>query len=131
MRASEPAFYADKFEAKTLEDKLTASGTFAITKTTGGSGLFFGFFHGEQPGASGRPVGSLGMDFDCEGSGARLAVRLITAKNQSCSTFITPFIPGKFRPTPIRNDGTRYAWTLDYDPQAAGGRGQVTFTIHG
>src|SRR3954469_17921872 len=37
MRASEPAFYADKFEAKTLEDKLTASGTFAITKTTGGS----------------------------------------------------------------------------------------------
>ena len=56
-----------------------------------------------------------GMDLDGEGSGARLTVRLITGRNQSCGTFITPFIPGKFRPTPIRNDGTRYAWNLDYD----------------
>ena len=71
------------------------------------------------------------MDMDCEGGGARLAVRLITAQNQSCGTFITPFIPGKFRPTPIRNDGTRYAWTLDYDPHGANDRGQFTFTIHG
>src|SRR5262249_19832991 len=62
---------------------------------------------------------------------ARLAVRLITAQNQSCGTFITPFIPGKFRPTSIRNDGTRYKWTLIYDPQAAEGRGRCTFTIHG
>ena len=54
-----------------------------------------------------------------ENSGARLAVRLITAKNQSCGTFIPPFIPGKFRPTAIRNDGTRYTWKLDYDPNAA------------
>src|SRR5207237_4317523 len=31
----------------------------------------------------------------------------------------------------IRNDGTRYTWTLDYDPQGAAGRGQIVFTIHG
>src|SRR5439155_322209 len=62
-------------------------------------------------------------------SGARLAVRLITAKNQSCGTFITPFIPGKFRPTPIRNDATRYAFTFDYDPRAAARRGRFTFTL--
>src|SRR6185295_13065308 len=64
-----------------------------------------------------------------EHSGARLAVRLITGKNQSCGTFVTPFLPGKFRPTPIRNDGTRYAWKLDYDPEAANGKGRFTFTI--
>jgi hypothetical protein len=58
-------------------------------------------------------------------------VRLITAKNQSCGTFITPFIPGKYRPTPIRNDGTRYTWKLDYNPQAADGKGRFTFTLHG
>src|SRR5262245_54713410 len=104
-RASEPAFYADKIGAKTLDDKLDASGTFAITRTSGGGGVFFGFFNAKQPGASGRPIGSLGMDLDCEGSGARLAVRLITGQNQSCGTFVTPFVPGKFRPTPIRNDG--------------------------
>src|SRR5688572_17741477 len=43
-RASEPAFYGDKIGPKTLDDKLSAAGTFAITKTTGGGGVFFGFF---------------------------------------------------------------------------------------
>ena len=71
------------------------------------------------------------MHLDCERSGARLAVRLITGQNQSCGTFITPFIPGKFRPTPLKNDGTRYTWKLDYDPDAADGRGQFTFMIRG
>jgi hypothetical protein len=128
-RASEPAYYADRIGPRTLDDKLSAAGTFALTESTASSGIFFGFFRAEQPGAGGRPVSSLGLDLDCEAHGARLAVRLITGKNQSCGTFITPFIPGKFRPTPIRNDGTRYAWTLDYDPQAAAGHGRFTFTL--
>jgi hypothetical protein len=129
QRAAEPAFYADKIGPVTLDDKLSASGSFAITKTTPGGGVFFGFFRSEQPGGGGRPTGSLGMNLDSEHSGGRLAVRLITGNNQSCGTFVTPFIPGKFRPTPIRNDGTRYQWTLDYDPQGAGGRGRFTFTF--
>ena len=130
-RASEPAYYGDKIGPRTLADRLSASGTFALTKTSPGSGLFFGFFRAQQPGAGGRPIGSLGMHLDCERSGARLAVRLITGQNQSCGTFITPFIPGKFRPTPLKNDGTRYTWKLDYDPDAADGRGQFTFMIRG
>jgi hypothetical protein len=128
-RAAKPAYYGRKFGPKTLDQNLSASGSFAFTKTTSGSGLFFGFFNADQPGGGGRPVQSLGMDFDGEGEGGRLAVRLITSKNQSCGTFITPFIPGKFRPIPIRHDGTRYRWTLDYDPTAAGGRGRFTFTL--
>jgi hypothetical protein len=92
--------------------------------------VFFGFFNSQQPGGSGRPIGSLGLDFDFEGSGGRLATRLITNTNKSCGTFITPYLPGKFRPTPIKNDGTRYHWTLAYDPQGAGGNGQFTFTMH-
>lgn len=129
-RAAEPAFYAEKIGNKTLNDKLSASGTIAVTKTSGGAGVFFGFFRAEQPGAGGRPVSSLGLDMDFEPKGGRMALRLITGKNQSCGTFITPFVPGKFRPTPIRNDGTRYKWTLAYDPQAANGNGQIKFTIH-
>lgn len=128
-RASEPAYYADRIDPRTLDEKLSAAGTFALTDSTAGAGIFFGFFRAEQPGAGGRPMSSLGLDLDCEARGARLAVRLITGKNQSCGTFITPFIPGKFRPTPIRNDGTRYTWTLDYDPQAASGHGRFTFTL--
>ena len=120
QRSTTPASYAAQLApARTLDDKLTASGSFAITASQGGAGVFFGFFNSQQPGGSGRPIGSLGLDFDFEGKGGRLAVRLITGGNKSCGTFITPYLPGKFRPTPIKNDGTRYHWTLDYDPQGA------------
>jgi len=54
---------------------------------------------------------------------------MINGTNKSCGTFITPFIPGKFRPTPIKLDGTRYSWTLNYDPDANGGHGRFQFTI--
>lgn len=129
QRSTTPASYAAKIPTKTLDDKFTASGSFSLTKSEGGAGVFFGFFNSQQPGGSGRPIGSLGLDFDFEGKGGRLAVRLITNTNKSCGTFITPYLPGKFRPTPIKNDGTRYHWTLAYDPAAADGNGQFTFTM--
>jgi len=34
-------------------------------------------------------------------------------------------------PTPICNDGTRYRWTLAYDPTAASGRGRFAFSLRG
>src|SRR2546421_5750955 len=51
-RASEPAYYAAKIAPKTLDDKLSAAGTFALTQSSSGSGVFFGFFNAAQPGAS-------------------------------------------------------------------------------
>jgi hypothetical protein len=129
QRSTTPASYADKLVVKTLDDRLSAAGSFAITASQAGAGVFFGFFNANQPGGSGRPIGSLGMNLDFETTGARLAVRLITDGNKSCGTFITPYLPGKFRPTPLKNDGTRYHWTLDYDPLAADGNGRFTFTL--
>lgn len=113
-RAAAPTFYADKIGPRTLNDKLRASDTFAVTRTAPGGG---------------RPICSLGMSIDCENGGCRIAVRLITGRDFSCGTFATPYLPGKFRPTPIRNDGTKCAWTLDYDPAAAQGRRRFTFTL--
>lgn len=130
QRATKPASYGAVITpAKTLNDKFGASGSFAIKKASPAGGLFFGFFNSQQPGGSGRPIGSLGLNLDFEGSGGRLAVRLITGTNKSCGTFITPYLPGKFRPTPLKADGTKYHWTMDYDPQEAGGNGQFTFTM--
>lgn len=131
QRTSTSASYAAPLTpARTLDDRLNASGTFAAFSGKGSGGVFFGFFNSQQPGGSGRPMSSLGLDFGSKSGGGRLAVRLITSGNQSCGTFITPFLPGKFRPTPLKLDGTRYHWTLDYDPQAAGGNGRFTFTLH-
>lgn len=126
QRATTPASYARPI-SKTLNDKLTASGAMAVTTSSPGGGAFFGFFQSKQPGGSGRPIGSLGMNLDFEGQGGRLAVRLITDGNQSCGTFITPYVPGRFRPTPLRSDGTRYRFQLEYDPDAANGNGRFTF----
>ncbi|HJT76553.1 MAG TPA: hypothetical protein VJ739_05060 [Gemmataceae bacterium] len=131
QRTGRPAYYADKIAVKTLNDKLSASGTFALTASSGNSGVFFGWFNAEQPGGGGRPMNSLGLDFDGEKGGARLAVRMIAGTNRACGTFVTPFLPGKFRPTPIRADGTRYSWTLNYDPEANGGNGRFQFTLEG
>src|SRR5687767_14078549 len=39
-RAATPAYYGDKIGALTLDEKLTASGTFAFTKTSPGAGVF-------------------------------------------------------------------------------------------
>jgi hypothetical protein len=129
-RSMTPCYYAVPIGPKTLNDnKLTASGTFALKGAAGSSGVFFGWFNSQQQTGGGRPVGSLGLDFDGEPTGARLAVRMIASDNRACGTFVTPFIPGKFRPTPIRLDGTRYSWTLNYDPDANGGNGQFQFTI--
>jgi hypothetical protein len=128
-RASRPASYAQKIAAATLGQPLSASGSFRITSTSGGSGVFFGWFDSRQPGGSGRPRSSFGLDIDGERGGARLAVRMISANNTSCGTFVTPFIPGKYRPTPIHNDGRWYHWTITYDPQANDARGRFTFKI--
>jgi hypothetical protein len=134
-RDSKVAWYADKIPDKTLNDRLSASGTFALTASSGSSGAFFGWFK-EQRG-DGRQ-NSLGFRLAGQGSGARLTFQLVTATNQACGTKITPWVVDKtkekgkgrkFRPTSIRNDGTRYTWKMDYDPQANDGNGQMQFTI--
>ena len=93
QRSTTPAYYADKIPSTTLNDKFSASGSFAITGSQSGAGLFFGFFQSQQPGGSGRPIGSLGMDMDFESKGGRIAVRLITSGNKSCGTSITGPLP--------------------------------------
>jgi hypothetical protein len=129
QRTGKPAYFAAKIAPKTLNDKLTASGTFALTGTGRSSGIFFGWFNAEQPGSGGRPMNSLGLQIHGKRGGAGLAVRLIAGTNRACGTFVTPFLPGKFRPTPLRADGTRYSWTLSYDLGANGGTGRFQFTI--
>jgi hypothetical protein len=134
-RDSKLAWYADKISPKTLDDRLTASGTFALTATSGSSGAFFGWFK-EQEG-NGRQ-NTLGFRLAGQGSGARITFQLVTAKNQACGTKITPWVVDKskprgqgrkYRPPSIKNDGTRYTWHMEYDPEANDDNGQMRFTI--
>jgi hypothetical protein len=133
-RSATPAYYAAKVPAKTLNDKLSASGTFAMTASAGSSGVFFGWFNSDA-----KRESSLGFHLAGQGAGARLTLRLVTGTNHACGTKVTPWEvdktqpPGqrKTRPPEINTDGTRYTWTLDYDPKAGDGNGQMQFTIKG
>lgn len=126
-RAVRPAWYAEKISPKTLDDKLSASGTFAITDKGSGAAIF-GWFNANQIEGTSRPLQSLGLQIGTSRNGAMLHIRLHTAQNQSAGTLIPPK-QGKKERNRFRNDGTRYTWKLDYDPQAADGKGRVTFTI--
>src|SRR5262245_43922843 len=115
FRDSTPASYADLIGPRTLHDRLSASGTFAIKAGDGASCGFCGFFNSGQSEA-GRQ-NSLGMRFSGQGEGARLTLQLVTATNQACGTKITPWVVDKtktkaqgrkFRPPSIKNDGTKY-----------------------
>ena len=135
-RSSTRAFYAEKIPSQTLNEKLEASGTFALLASDGSSGAFFGWFKADE-GELGRR-NSLGFRLAGQGSGARLTLQLVTADNQACGTKITPWVVDKskprgegrkFRPTSIKNDGTRYTWNLTYDPNANSGDGQMQFVV--
>ena len=60
-----PAYYAKVIAAKTLNDKLTASGRFAVTRAEGGSGMLFGWFNENSRGW--RTPNSLAFRIDGNG----------------------------------------------------------------
>jgi hypothetical protein len=124
-RSPTPAFYADHIATKTLDDKLTASGTYVVIKTDGGSGVFFGWFNANQPGG-GRPPNSLGWYLDGERSGTWLLFLVLTGKNKSHGAFVN-----EFRGPRIPNDGSRHTWEIVYDPQANQNNGAISFVWDG
>jgi hypothetical protein len=128
-RAARLAYYAAPLTPRTLDQKLSASGSFVLQKTGGSAGVFVGWFFHDQPDTA-RPTSSLGMHIDTEASGGRLAVRMLSTGNRGCGKFVTRYIPGKDRPTPLAR-GSRYGFTITYDPTGANGKGQVSFELRG
>ncbi len=138
-RASRPAFYGARIATKTLDDKLSASGTFAVTECHGGAAAAFGWFSVEGRGAAGRPMNALALEFAGESAGPRLTVRLTAASNRAIGQKVTPFIndrkkvkgPGNRDFDAVQPNGTRYTWKLDYDPEANDGKGRIEFLVRG
>lgn len=129
QRSTLVAYYAKKIQAATLDQSLSASGRFVVTRHNGSAGAFFGWFNSHQEGGGGRAVGSLGMDIGYKSNGGSLAVRLITDQNQSCG--IPVDLPSKNVPrgAGALRTGTPYTWKLDYDPKGANGDGQIIFSF--
>jgi hypothetical protein len=50
QRSTTPAWYAKAIEPVTLEKPLSASGTFSVKRSEGGSGVLFGWFNSQSRG---------------------------------------------------------------------------------
>src|SRR5207248_2383683 len=107
---------------------LTASGKLAVLTAEGSSGVMFGWFHETSRGW--RTPNSLGFRLDGNGGKYWLLYEYGTRGwhtggggafegKQYQRTPTPPFKPG----------GAVHTWSIDYDPQANGGLGLMTFRI--
>jgi hypothetical protein len=129
QRSLTPAFYGMAIPVRTLEEKLTASGTFAVTQSGGGSGALFGWFHDQSRGW--RTPNSLAFRID--GNGANYWM-LFEYGTRHWLTGGEGTFEGRYQTTkskPYDADGTPHRWTLAYDPAGNSGDGLVTFTLDG
>jgi hypothetical protein len=133
QRSSEPAWYGKKLAAaKTLDDPLRCSGTFAVTQTSGMSSMYFGWFNTQTMDV--RPRNFLGMMLNGEGKGCEVHLSYSTSLGQSDGFRATGTGPKGAAVRDfnlIPNDGTPYTFELVYDPKANDGNGEITFTLGG
>jgi len=137
QRCNTSAFYGMRLDQpKTLDSKLRCSGSFALTQSTGTSGLFFGWFNTKTPGS--RPYNWMGFGLGGEKTGCCVNVGYRTTGGLADGPGrVTGYGPGWFAKPKVRdihlipNDGTRYTFDFLYDPEANGGIGEITFTLGG
>ncbi len=129
QRSTTLSRYSKPIAVKTLNDKLSASGKFAATSGVGGSGVMFGWFNSKSRGW--RTPNSLAFRIDGNG-GDRYWV-FYEYGTQNRRTGGGGAFEGEYyqrtATKPFAIDGTVHQWSLQYDPQAQGGLGEITYQI--
>ena len=128
-RSLTPARYAKVIPTRTLNDRLHASGKFAVTRSNSSGGALIGWFNDASRGW--RTPNSLVFRLDGERGRFRVFFEYGTQtwKAGGGATF-----EGKWQTTTTPMfvaDGAPHAWSLDYDPAGANGAGEITFTLDG
>ncbi len=130
QRSTTPARYAKVIAERTLNDRLRASGRFAVTKDDGNSSVLFGFFNENSRGW--RTNNSLVIRLDGNASG------YIAFYEYGTHSYLAhgggAYEGERWQTTstkPKLPDGTSHAWTLSYDPNGAGGDGLITLALDG
>jgi hypothetical protein len=130
QRSIAPAWFAKQIPEKTFNDKLTASGTFAVTHAEGGSGMLFGWFNDKSRGW--RTPNSLAFRID--GNGGKYWVFYEYGTQHWLTGGGGCFEGERYQTTstkPFADDGTVHHWSLSYDPAANDGGGEMVFVLDG
>lgn len=130
QRSLTPASYAKPIPTRTLNDKLTASGRFAVTRDESNSGVLFGWFHENSRGW--RTPNSLAFRLD--GNGGKYWVFFEYGTRNWLTGGGVTFEGEQYQTTktkPFPADGTSHEWSLTYDPEGQNGLGQITFKLDG
>jgi hypothetical protein len=115
------AYYGDRIGRLTLNDRLIARGKFSSRQFSVDSTFALGWFNHEK---QDWPIHNfVGVVFDSLSDTGRIVQTLYgtTEGNKAKPDKYITWEP----------DGTKYEWTLEYDPAAADGLGAITFTIGG
>jgi hypothetical protein len=130
QRSLTPASFAKVIPTRTLNDRLSASGKFAVTRDDSNSGVLFGWFHETSRGW--RTPNSL--VFRLDGNGGKYWVFYEYGTRHWLTGGGGCFEGDRYQTTPtkpFKADGTTHTWSLDYDPGAAGENGIMTFVLDG
>jgi hypothetical protein len=129
QRAHRRAYYAKEIQPKSLNDKLSVSGRFAVTHAEGGSGAMIGWFNDKQS-QGWRTPSSFAMRIDGNGGKYWIFFEYGTSdygtggggafEGERYQTTLTP---------PFLADGTVHDWSLEYDPSGNENRGAITLRI--
>ena len=130
QRSITPASFAKPIPVKTLEDKLFASGRFAVRAASGASGVLFGWFNETSRGW--RTPNSLGVRIDGNGGNYWVFFEYGT-KNLRTGGGET-FEGERYQTTstkPFPADGSSHEWSISYDPNGNAGSGEIVFILDG
>jgi len=128
-RSLRPASYLTAIPTRTLNDRLHAFGRFAVTHSDGSSDVLFGWFNSKSRGW--RPASSIFIAINGEQDKFRLFFQYST---QTWEVGGGQTFEGRYQTTKTPMypaDGTPHMWSYDYDPDGAGGQGELTFVIDG
>ncbi len=125
------ASYADRLDELMLDKPLKASGKVSLRRGVTDSGVLIGFFHSKDSMAvnpsqdTGLPRSFLGISTDAPSREGFYLTPCYRVNGDGRGHAVVR------QPLYIYPDGKPHAWTLDYSPTAAEGRGRITVTLDG
>jgi hypothetical protein len=122
-----PAYYAKKLSTTDLNAPLSASGTIRVEK--GGGNLLFGFFNADTVNEW-RTPNSIVYRINGRGEIFHAHIEYATSKWRAGAGVIGRLDAAADRIYPLEIPGEGvHKWSLAYDPNGAGGRGEITATF--